>query len=381
MDADKPSYASTHSHPTHIDIPAPEPTALAPEDDAENLSPFPGPSGTRPPPARGILKNGFRRPSAVLEDMSPATDAQRNAEHLKWDEQNIQETEVQKDSLMKITEPKTPYVRYDAENDLVLGDVPAFDLSQDGPQSPQSSTHSNNLTPASPSTARNTDVNARRSSSSTSSSRSASFSLPTKDHPVRPGGGRSPSPHGSIASLRSNSSSGHQPNGAGGDASTGAHSQSSSGGGGVGGGGGGLNALGIGGVPEPIAMGATQMNTAANAGEVFSDSDEDMDEETRARHKEFERKRGAHYSKEAAFAMRKAKELLAKEDDEEEEEDAEGEAQGGETAREAEEADDDEDMEEVGREENRAAAAAGAGGGPSLANGDAHRGPNGDTGA
>ncbi len=65
------------------------------------------------------------------------------------------------------------------------------------------------------------------------------------------------------------------------------------------------------------------MNTAANAGEVFSDEDEEMDEETRARHKEFERKRGMHYSKEAAFAMRKAREL---EDGEEEGEvDGEGE--------------------------------------------------------
>lgn len=55
-----------------------------------------------------------------------------------------------------------------------------------------------------------------------------------------------------------------------------------------------------------------------NSGEVFSDSDEEMDEETRARHKEFEKKRGAHYSKEAAFAMKKARELLAKEEAEDE---------------------------------------------------------------
>jgi protein phosphatase inhibitor 2 len=56
---------------------------------------------------------------------------------LTWDEANIALTEIQKDSLMlvlafrlmpkradevrKIDEPKTPYVRYDAENDLVLG--------------------------------------------------------------------------------------------------------------------------------------------------------------------------------------------------------------------------------------------------------------------
>ena len=73
-------------------------------------------------------------------------------------------------------------------------------------------------------------------------------------------------------------------------------------------------------------MGTTQMNTAANAGEVFSDSDEEMDEETRERHKEFERKRDAHYSREAAFAMRKAREL---EEDEEEDEEGGDEAEGG----------------------------------------------------
>jgi len=66
------------------------------------------------------------------------------------------------------------------------------------------------------------------------------------------------------------------------------------------------------------------MNTAANAGEVFSDSDEEMDEEAKERHREFERKRGMHYSREAAFAMRKAKELLAREDAEAEAEDEEG---------------------------------------------------------
>lgn len=40
---------------------------------------------------------------------------------LSWDEENIALTEIQKDSLMKITEPKTPYVRYNAETDTVEG--------------------------------------------------------------------------------------------------------------------------------------------------------------------------------------------------------------------------------------------------------------------
>lgn len=39
---------------------------------------------------------------------------------LRWDEANIELTEAQKDSTMKVNEPKTPYVRYDADTDQVL---------------------------------------------------------------------------------------------------------------------------------------------------------------------------------------------------------------------------------------------------------------------
>ena len=38
---------------------------------------------------------------------------------MQWDEENLALTEAQKDSHMKITEPKTPYVRYNAETDTV----------------------------------------------------------------------------------------------------------------------------------------------------------------------------------------------------------------------------------------------------------------------
>ena len=44
-----------------------------------------------------------------------------SARSLQWDEENLALTEAQKDSQMKITEPKTPYVRYDAETDTVEG--------------------------------------------------------------------------------------------------------------------------------------------------------------------------------------------------------------------------------------------------------------------
>ena len=41
--------------------------------------------------------------------------------NLHWDEANLALTEIQKDSLMKITEPKTPYVRYNPETDEIEG--------------------------------------------------------------------------------------------------------------------------------------------------------------------------------------------------------------------------------------------------------------------
>ncbi|OWZ77746.1 hypothetical protein C366_03341 [Cryptococcus neoformans Tu401-1] len=272
------TYASTHAHPSHIDIPPASGDPQVAEDDLV-ITPDDGytPSAAKPPPARGILKN-------PLSDSIEPNGERMVGEHLQWDEANIALTEVQKDSLMKIDEPKTPYVRYDAINDQVLpndSDVPSFDLEDNkAPRSPTAPLSPRNSIGASPDqVARNTLMNSqppRRPSSSTStSSRSPSFSLPTKDHPVRPG---SSSPRTSTGSI-------HSANGS------------------VGG----------------MELGATAANTAANSGEVFSDSEEEMDEETKARHKEFEKKRNSHYSKEAAFAMRKAKELLQKEEEEEEE--------------------------------------------------------------
>lgn len=125
---------------------------------------------------------------------------------LQWDEQNIALTEIQKDSLMKITEPKTPYVRYNAETDEIEGgmlvralhfanmlihapsvDIPDLSLGHRAispvrAQSPQGlpGTMSEN------GSRRSSFSNGRRASSSgrstsQSSSRSTSFSLPTKE--------------------------------------------------------------------------------------------------------------------------------------------------------------------------------------------------------
>ncbi|CAE6455201.1 unnamed protein product [Rhizoctonia solani] len=74
-------------------------------------------SAAAQPKPKGILKNAIPSPGL-------------NNTRLTWDEENLALTEVQKDSLMKITEPKTPYVRYNAETDEVEGfsNIPAFNL-------------------------------------------------------------------------------------------------------------------------------------------------------------------------------------------------------------------------------------------------------------
>lgn len=119
----------------------------------------------------------------------------------------------------------------------------------------------------------NTQANARRPSVSSSSSRSASFSLPDRAHPVRPG-------------------------------------ESS-------------HAYDVQTIPE--ALGATYANTSGNAAssvsggsEVFADSDEEkMDEETRAHKRDFEKKRAMHYGQEAALALKKSREMEDEDEDEE----------------------------------------------------------------
>ncbi|KAI8059234.1 hypothetical protein BC940DRAFT_180389 [Gongronella butleri] len=64
---------------------------------------------TQSKPIKGILKH-------------PHNEGQANGRepHLKWDEDNLQLTESQKDSTMKVDEPKTPYIRYNAQTDQVL---------------------------------------------------------------------------------------------------------------------------------------------------------------------------------------------------------------------------------------------------------------------
>ncbi|PVU90517.1 hypothetical protein BB561_004851 [Smittium simulii] len=70
------------------------------------------------PPAdsvRGILKNAKTKTI--------------KGPQLKWDEENIRITELQKDSKMKVDEPKTPYIHYDITKDPALQDLEELRLS------------------------------------------------------------------------------------------------------------------------------------------------------------------------------------------------------------------------------------------------------------
>ncbi|KAH8988756.1 hypothetical protein EDB86DRAFT_2945912 [Lactarius hatsudake] len=118
------------------------------------------------------------KPKGILKNAPPApgTAAQHS---LQWDEANLALTELQKDSQMKITEPKTPYVRYNAELDEVEGEIPTFDLGSTSAPSPPPASPS----PIEPSSPRRPSFSTGKRpgrSSSGSSSRSTSFSIPSE---------------------------------------------------------------------------------------------------------------------------------------------------------------------------------------------------------
>ncbi|KIK29064.1 hypothetical protein PISMIDRAFT_89439 [Pisolithus microcarpus 441] len=126
------------------------------------------------------------KPKGILKNAGPQLPvAQQHS--LQWDEENLALTEVQKDSLMKITEPKTPYVRYNADTDEIEGDIPNLDLGfransptaySPQPESPTS------VIVSSPSSRRASLSSVGRNSSgrsaSVTSSRSTSFNLPNE---------------------------------------------------------------------------------------------------------------------------------------------------------------------------------------------------------
>jgi protein phosphatase inhibitor 2 len=81
-------------------------------------------SASNPKP-KGILKNTPQVPGTsgqlAPRELFHRSSSLTVSSSLQWDEENLALTEIQKDSLMKITEPKTPYVRYNAETDTVEG--------------------------------------------------------------------------------------------------------------------------------------------------------------------------------------------------------------------------------------------------------------------
>ncbi|KZT05625.1 uncharacterized protein LAESUDRAFT_726916 [Laetiporus sulphureus 93-53] len=127
------------------------------------------------------------KPKGILKNAPLPT---HTGQHLQWDEDNLALTEAQKDSQMKITEPKTPYVRYNALTDTVESDIPSLDLNGGSftaspvrPQSPSSSTGATGGGSA-PSSRRTSFSSTGRASSASArpdsgrSSRSTSFNLP-----------------------------------------------------------------------------------------------------------------------------------------------------------------------------------------------------------
>jgi len=76
------------------------------------------PSQTGAQPPKGILKN------------QTVEGHERQGPNLHWDEANLYLNEESRDVRMKITEPKTPYVRYNPETDEVMNltSIPGFEL-------------------------------------------------------------------------------------------------------------------------------------------------------------------------------------------------------------------------------------------------------------
>jgi len=222
------------------------------EDQQKNPNPTP-PAATPPAKPKGILKN------------APPVVHTNSSQHLQWDEENLAATEIGKDSLMKITEPKTPYVRYNAETDTVEGmtEIPPFSLE------PRS------RTPSAPNSPH--PISGVLSGDGITSS--IAPGAPRRTSLTRPGSG------GATSRSSSRSTSFHLPNG---PDRTGLRAPSAS--------------------PGAVTM-------DIQSGQV--EEEEDMDPAAVAKHEAFVRARGRHYSNEAE-AMKRAAQLLAADDEEDE---------------------------------------------------------------
>ncbi|KAI0701186.1 hypothetical protein BC835DRAFT_267169 [Cytidiella melzeri] len=201
------------------------------------------------PPQHPPISRSNSKPKGILKNAPP--NGGSGQQHLQWDEDNLALTEAQKDSQMKITEPKTPYVRYDAETDTIDGEIPQLVLGgATATMIPRSSSPTSSV--------------AATDGESAPPSRRTSFSS----------GGRTASSGGGPGSRSSSrSTSFNLPNDA----------------------------------REVIRLDGRQPGDEI-------EFDEEMDEETAAKHAAFVRARGRHYSNEAE-AMKRAKSLIDEEDD------------------------------------------------------------------
>jgi len=103
------------------------------------------------------------------------------SQHLQWDEENIDAAEKEKEATTRMTidEPKTPFVRYNAETDTVEGDIPSLDLyGRHIPEGGRTQSPTGESEPQSPSSPRRPSISGRSSGGSSAGSRSTSFNLP-----------------------------------------------------------------------------------------------------------------------------------------------------------------------------------------------------------
>ncbi|KAH6914772.1 hypothetical protein BKA70DRAFT_554433 [Coprinopsis sp. MPI-PUGE-AT-0042] len=219
-----------------------------------------GSSSARPLLSPRSASGSFARPKGILKNAQQRSDSS-GGHSLQWDEENLALTEINKDALMKITEPKTPYVRYNAETDEIEGDIPDLSLYH---SAKDPDFYSEGRTGSPPLSVSPTNADTSGPSSRRTSISSAGFANAPAT-PTTPGGGPR-----SGASSRSTSFN----------------------------------------LPNEARTALTLDGAAGNEVE----EDEEMDAETAAKHAAFVRARKGHYSNEAE-AMKRAAELLEDEDD------------------------------------------------------------------
>ncbi|KAJ9106379.1 hypothetical protein QFC21_001525 [Naganishia friedmannii] len=250
---------------------------------------------------RGILKNS--RSQSGSEQMLTEDGQARAAEHLHWDEGNIALTEIERDSVMKIDEPKTPFVHSDAAKGLEIDDD--FSLSSpngrrgssasaggmDGTSSPGGIMWQSTFDPAI--VAANTALNAGRRRSSAlpphlpdpAAATATATATPLANDSAMDTDPISPTPVSPVSVMARQRTP-----------SIGGISRSAS-------------------FSLPNQKSGRQVvgNHDNGNGEVEEeDDDEPIDPEDKEKHKEFKQKRKGHYSNEAD-AMRLAQALMAEE--------------------------------------------------------------------